>query len=83
MSNENASREELPEQRLNAGKDPGPLYRISLLSYGFFFGAIGGHSAKFGDGFTIFASGVMLITLLANFFGYLARRSKPEATTQE
>lgn len=78
MSEEKDPNRELAQQCLNRGKDPGPLYRISLLSYGFFFGAIGGHSAKFGDWFTIFASAVFLVTMLINLFRYLARKTKPE-----
>jgi hypothetical protein len=78
MGNEKDSNRELAHQRLNTGKDPGPLDRISLLSYGFFFGAIGGHSAKFGDWFTIFASAVLLVNLLVNLFRYLSRKTKPE-----
>ncbi len=83
MSKEKDPNRELAQQRLNMGKDPGPLYRVSLLSYGFFFGAIGGHSAKFGDWFTIIASAVMLVTMLVNFFGYLARKTKPETAPKD
>ena len=83
MSNEKDPNRELPQQRLNMRKDPGPLYRISLVSYGCFFGAIGGHSAKFGDWFTIFATAFLLVTTLVNFFGYLARKTKPETAPKD
>ena len=83
MSKEKDPNRELAQQRLNMGKNSGPLYRISLLSYGCFFGAIGGHSAKFGDWFTIFASAFFLVTMLVNLVGYLARKTKLEAAPKD
>jgi hypothetical protein len=77
MSKEDDPNRELAQQRPNLGKDPGPFYRISLLSYGCFFGAIGGHSEKFGDWFTIIASVFFLVTMLVNVIGYLARKTRP------
>jgi len=80
MSKEKDEPPELADQSPNTAKDPSPLDRISLLSYGLFFGAIGGHSSKFGDWFTIFASVVLLVITLVNFFQYLGRKTKSETT---
>ena len=61
----------------------GAFYRISLLSYGCFFGAILGRNAAFGDWFTTIAGAVMLVTMLVSVFRYLARRTKPEIALKE
>ena len=83
MSKEKDPNRELAQQRLNMGKAPGLVYRISLLSYGCFFGAILGRNAAFGDWFTTIAGAVMLVTMLVSVFGYLARKTKPEIAPKD
>ena len=65
-----------------AARDPGPLYRITLLSYGCFFGAILGRNATFGDWFRLIAGLVMLVTMVLNLSRYLARKRNPEIASQ-